>query len=129
MHSTQPMVIVADDDEDVRTILAWYLSQEGYDVLKAADGRDALKLLAAHPEVRVALIDLVMPNQEGIETIRAIRKRGGVRLIAMSGAFAGQFLATARLLGADATLLKPITPTLLHDTLADIMRPQQTPRA
>ena len=124
MHSTQPMVIVADDDEDVRTILAWYLSQEGYDVLKAADGRDALKLLAAHPEVRVALIDLVMPNQEGIETIRAIRKRGGVRIIAMSGAFDGKFLATARFLGADATLLKPITPIQLHDTLADIMRPQ-----
>ena len=118
------MVIVADDDEDVRTILAWYLSQEGYDVLKAADGRDALKLLAAHPEVRVALIDLVMPNQEGIETIRAIRKRGGVRIIAMSGAFDGQFLATARFLGADATLLKPITPTQLHDTLSHIMRPQ-----
>ena len=101
MHSIQPMVIVADDDEDVRTILAWYLSQEGYDVLKAADGRDALKLLAAHPEVRVALIDLVM-----------------------SGAFDGQFLATARFLGADATLLKPITPTQLHDTLSHIMRPQ-----
>jgi two-component system response regulator VanR len=129
MHSTQPMAIVADDDEDVRTILAWYLSKAGYDVLKAADGRDALKLLAAHPEVRLALIDLVMPNQEGIETIRAIRKQGGVRIIAMSGAFDGQFLATARCLGADATLLKPITPTLLHDTLADIMCPQANARA
>jgi DNA-binding NarL/FixJ family response regulator len=70
-----------------------------------------------------------MPNSEGIHLIREIRRRHpATRIIAMSGAFSGAFLKTAELLGADATLVKPIHPEVLEQMIEDVLRqPRRTP--
>ena len=67
-----------------------------------------------------------MPELEGLETIRALRRdMPGVGIIAISGAFEGQFLETARLLGANAVLNKPVSAELLLAKVAQLLRPQQ----
>ncbi len=69
----------------------------------------------------LAVTDLVMPGQGGIDTIRALhREHPTVKTIAMSGAFGGQFLRTAELLGADATLSRPVLPERLISTVAEV---------
>jgi CheY-like chemotaxis protein len=88
-------------------------------VLLAADGREAIHVFERSPEISIVLTDLVMPNQEGIDAIRAMRRRRPeVVIVAMSGAFHGQFLPVAKALGADATLSKPFTLDVLRQTLA-----------
>jgi len=85
------------------------LEIEGHHVASAANGREALDRLEAEP-FDVVLLDLVMPEQEGLETIQRLRRKDNRPfIIAMSGAFGGEYLRIARSLGADQMLQKPIS--------------------
>jgi CheY-like chemotaxis protein len=115
-------VLVVDDEDSIRWLFDEILTAEGYSVLAASDGREACDVLRRDLKLDLVLTDLVMPNQEGIETIRAIRQQfPKLKIIAMSGAFGGQFLSTAKVLGADATLQKPVKPEELRSTVARVL--------
>jgi hypothetical protein len=115
-------ILVADDEAEVRSILRRALQDGGYAVVEAADGKRALEEVRAG-RVDLAILDLVMPEQEGIETIRILRKEfPGIGIVAVSGAFGGQFLETARMLGADAVLSKPVGAGLLLAKVAEVLR-------
>jgi len=115
-------VLVVDDEDSIRGLFQELLTAEGYRVLVASDGRQACDLLRRGLDLDLVITDLVMPNQEGIETIQALRQQfPKVKIIAISGAFGGQFLSTARLLGADATLMKPVSPNQLRGTVAEVL--------
>jgi len=113
-------VLVADDEEGIRMLFKETLTEAGYEVLLASNGREALDLLNSHA-VDLMVTDLVMPGQDGIDTIRAVRRQyPTVKTIAMSGAFGGHFLKTAELLGAHATLSKPVLPERLISMVAEV---------
>ena len=101
-------ILIVDDEEPIRQLLIGYFEQLGYRTAEASNGLDALRQVeAASPDL--VILDLVMPEQEGIETIHKIRMtHKELKIIAVSGAFAGQFLRTAELLGANAVLAKPL---------------------
>ena len=67
-------VLVADDDQDIRDGIEIYLKNEGYDVLKAADGKEALELLEAN-DVHLLILDIMMPNMDGFALLQAIKDR------------------------------------------------------
>jgi PAS domain S-box-containing protein len=114
-------VLVADDEEAVRLYMRSVLEDAGYTVREAGDGRAAMRALEAEP-ADVLITDLVMPDQEGIETIRLARKAfPQLRIIAISGAFFGQFLKMAELLGANAVLPKPLSQSAMLDTIRDVL--------
>jgi YesN/AraC family two-component response regulator len=72
--------------------------------------------------VDLMLTDLVMPEMEGLDLIRRVRKeRPELKVIAMSGEFGGSFLKVAGLLGAHATLPKPIRPDALLDSIRRVL--------
>jgi CheY-like chemotaxis protein len=97
------------------------LEDGGYEVMEAANGKEALKAALAG-RVDLVITDLVMPEQEGLETIRALRKDvAGIGIIAISGAFGGRFLETARVLGAQAVLSKPFNGELLLAKVAEVL--------
>ncbi len=115
-------ILVADDEAGVRAFLRTVLEEDGYEVIEAADGGQALKEVRAG-HVDLVITDLVMPEQEGIETIQALRKEvPGIGIIAVSGAFGGQYLSTARMLGADAVLLKPLGADVLLAQVTEVLR-------
>jgi CheY-like chemotaxis protein len=58
-------ILVVDDDEDIRTTIQQILEEEGYQVLAAPNGEEALRLLALHPPPRLILLDLMMPVMDG----------------------------------------------------------------
>jgi len=69
------------------------------------------------------ITDLIMPEQEGIETIQTIRRDvPGTGIIAISGAFGGMFLKTAQFMGADAVLMKPVSAELLLTKVAEVLK-------
>ncbi len=110
----------------MRGVFVEFLGKK-HNLLLACDGREAMQILQSGQQPDLVITDLVMPNQEGTEVIREIRRnRPAVKIIAMSGAFSGRFLKTAELLGADATLVKPIRPEVLDQVIEDVLgRPGQ----
>lgn len=121
MHVPARTILVVDDEDAIRTLLKEFLISAGHNVYVAADGKAALELLERNGAVDLVITDLVMPNQEGLGTIQEIRLRyPKVKIIAMSGAFGGQFLKTAKLLGVAATLVKPIRQEILLETVGRI---------
>jgi CheY-like chemotaxis protein len=114
-------VLVVDDEESIRGLFQKILEDAGYEVTLAIDGSQALDLLR-DSAFDVVITDLVMPNREGIETIQAIRRQHpGMKIIAVSGAFGGSFLGSAKLLGAEATLVKPVGPGQLLGALRRVL--------
>jgi DNA-binding response OmpR family regulator len=100
-------ILVIEDNLDLRDYLRLALESQGYDVLTARNGQEALGYMNGHP-VDVVLTDLFMPEMDGIETIAALRKSfPNVRVVAMSGRPGVDYLAVARELGVNQTLRKP----------------------
>jgi CheY-like chemotaxis protein len=102
-------ILVVDDEADVRELLSEILEECGYQVFQAEDGKDALRCLHAR-QMDLIITDLIMPEQEGLETISRMRmEMPEMKIIAMSGSFEPSYLRVARLLGADRTLQKPFS--------------------
>ncbi len=68
-------ILVVDDEEDLRRLLTESLAREGFQVVAARSGREALALVEQEPPDLI-ILDLVMPEMDGIETLRRIRERG-----------------------------------------------------
>jgi DNA-binding response OmpR family regulator len=99
-------IVVADDDERMRELVARILSAAGYEVLTAEDGRQAVALIRER-SCYALVTDLEMPEQEGIETIREIRlSHPGLRIVVMSGG-SPENVRAAMMLGATVGVLKP----------------------
>ena len=118
-------ILIIDDDEAVRQSTARILTGANHRVIEAANGLIGMKLL--HAERPSAVIcDLIMPVQEGIETIREIRRLAPQTfIIAISGSLGGKnadYLSAAKKLGADAVLSKPFRPAELLRILREGMR-------
>src|SRR5689334_20536114 len=105
------MIVIATD----------ILTRAGFAVTPALNGKEALTVLAAQ-SFDLVITDLVMPEQDGLELITAIRRRGTTPpVLAVSGEFGGRFLKVARLLGANGTLLKPFSGEELVDAVTAVL--------
>jgi CheY-like chemotaxis protein len=71
-----PHVLIVDDDDDVREILRLVLETEGFEVVTASNGREALQVLERPPRPSLMLLDLRMPDMDGWQTIAALRAKG-----------------------------------------------------
>ena len=110
-------ILVVDDDPVFREIARAMLLDGGHEVAVAEDGVQALKAMEARPP-DLAVLDMLMPNRDGIETLGDLRRRWPkVKVIMVSAGArmldADALLNAARVLGADATLGKPLVKTQL----------------
>lgn len=105
-------ILVADDDEQYRLMLQRTLERAGYVVSTADNGVTALAAAKA-TDHDLAVMDLLMPEKEGLETIRELRQlRPGLPIIAITGGGRGNpadYLRAAKLLGARGALEKPFS--------------------
>lgn len=97
-------VVVVDDDDAVRDAIAEVLALDGYHVVTACDGDEALRLIGVASRPCVALVDLVMPNVDGWELVRALSEAPGLRDIPIVCTTAGRDEVP---LGCVAVLRKP----------------------
>lgn len=104
-------ILVVDDDPTVRAIALELLHGHGHDLAEAADGEEALILVRTMP-VDLIVLDMLMPNKDGIETILAVKRdHPETRILAISsgGRMDGMtLLKMASAFGADGTMLKPL---------------------
>lgn len=120
-------VLVIDDDAHMRRSLRRLLETAGHVVAEAGNGDQGLALFASEP-IDLVVTDILMPDKEGIETIRELRQRAAVPILAISGASAGfgelDVLGFAQRLGADDALAKPFRARELLDKVASMLRGQ-----
>lgn len=118
------VILVVDDDADSRRMLATLMAREGHTVIEATDGIEASRFFRAYrPDV--VLLDLFMPNQDGFQTIRELRRDfPSSRIIAVSAGWSvGKVdsMRRARLLGADLTIRKPIDLDVMRRAVAELL--------
>lgn len=117
-------ILVIDDDWQMREMMHQALERAGYDVMDAANGKIGMNIQRQEP-VDLVITDLIMPEKEGIETIRELRRDfPGLKIIAISGggrAGADGYLSVAKTIGADRTLSKPFDLKQILDTVGELL--------
>ena len=104
-----PLILIAEDDADIRGLLTLYLEGEGLRVLEAADGTDALALAREHtPDM--AILDIMMPGMNGFELTRALRKYSDIPILILSAKSQDNDKILGLNLGADDYIAKPFNP-------------------
>lgn len=122
-------ILIIDDEDPIRRLLRTALERDGHEVRDAGDGRDGLRMHGEDP-ADLVITDLVMPDQEGMETIRGVRAvTPHVPVVAISGGGrgdAGGYLKVAELIGASASLQKPFTLPEIRRVVSDLVGSQPT---
>ncbi|MFI5348923.1 MAG: response regulator [Elusimicrobiota bacterium] len=117
-----PKILIVDDDEDLRRMLRGALSPV-CDVLEASNGLDALCLLQRE-RPRLMLLDMVMPEMDGLEVLSAARRAApGTRVVMLTGDDDVDSAVAALDLGASAYITKPFDPAGLRDEVVRMVQP------
>lgn len=104
-----PAILIAEDDSDIRGLLRLYLEGEGYRVLEAENGVQALEIAREHtPDM--AILDVMMPEMDGLELTRALRRRSDIPILILSARSQDNDKILGLNLGADDYLAKPFNP-------------------
>lgn len=117
-------ILVIEDDASFRNVLVQMLSKAGYEVREAGNGNQALEVCPVfNPDL--VLTDIIMPDKEGLETIRELVELcPNIRIIAMSGGGRigpDSYLPLAKMFGAKATLQKPFMRDELLSTVKEVL--------
>ena len=102
-------IVVCDDDKEIVEAIDIYLTQEGYHILKAYDGEQALKLLETE-EVHLLILDVMMPKLDGIRATLKIREKHSIPIIILSAKSEDADKILGLNVGADDYVTKPFTP-------------------
>jgi CheY-like chemotaxis protein len=141
MAMKPPLVLLAEDDADVRSLVATALRMDGYSVIEAHDGQDLVEhigsaLLFGHirgelDPVALVISDIRMPGRTGIEILAGLRQSEvGVSVILMTAYADPQTLEHAERLGVDAFLRKPFEIDELRGIVRDVLTlPTHVPRS
>lgn len=103
-------ILVADDEAEIRELLRLYLEKEGYEVLEAADGEEALLLLQEHEDIAMLLLDIMMPKKDGFHVLKELREKSNLPVIILSAKTADSDKILGLDLGADDYIAKPFNP-------------------
>jgi len=117
----EPHVLIVDDERDILDPLAAYVSKNGFRVSKAADARAARDILAAHA-VDIALIDIMMPGEDGLALTGFIRATSKVPVILLTAKGEETDRIVGLELGADDYVTKPFSPRELVARIKAVLR-------
>ncbi len=124
---TDKMVLVVDDEPAIRAFATEALSAAGFLTSVAGDGDEAIRSLEVVP-FDLAVVDILMPEKEGVETIIEIKRRWpDCKVIAMAGegrVSAADYLRLATYFGADATMTKPLSNAAMVETVRGMLSKQ-----
>jgi DNA-binding response OmpR family regulator len=118
-------ILIIDDDEQIRVLLQQMMEWAGFEVAAAENGKIAMRLQQQQP-ADLVITDLIMPEQEGLETISRLKKEyKGIKIIAISGG--GRigpeaYLPAAQELGADRIFSKPFDVQEVVDAVRDLLK-------
>lgn len=102
-------ILVVDDDKEIVGAIEIYLKKEGYNIIKAYNGKQALEMVQSQ-EIHLILLDIMMPQKDGIETLEEIRKSKSIPVILLSAKSEDYDKIGGLNAGADDYITKPFNP-------------------
>ena len=114
-------ILVVDDKLELRTLLKSYLTQEGFDVLTANDGQEAL-YVARHEKPNLVILDLMMPEMGGYEFMRAYNREAETPVVILTAKIEENDKVLGLELGADDYVTKPFSPRELTARVRAVLR-------
>ena len=119
-------ILIAEDDADIRDLLRLYLEGEGFCVLEAGDGASALRI-AREQSPSMAIVDIMMPEMNGFELTRALRKYSDIPILILSAKSQDNDKILGLNLGADDYIAKPFNPVeIVARVKAQLRRAERT---
>jgi len=120
-----PLILVADDDRHIVELVSMYLLRAGFAVECASNGDEALQKVAErHPAL--AIVDVMMPGQDGLQVCQALRRRGETPVILLTARGADFDKVAGLRLGADDYITKPFNPEELVARVEAVLRRSRT---
>ncbi|MGN8644924.1 vancomycin resistance response regulator transcription factor, VanR-F/VanR-M family [Gracilibacillus sp. HCP3S3_G5_1] len=102
-------ILVVDDEQEIRDLIAIHLEKEGYDIIKASDGREAIQIIET-TEIDLLILDIMMPKIDGYEVTRRIRGQHNMPIIFLSAKTSDFDKVQGLVIGADDYMTKPFSP-------------------
>lgn len=115
-------ILVVDDESRMRKLVGDFLTKQGYKVLEAGDGMEALDIFYKERDISLIILDVMMPNMDGWETCREIRKESKVPIIMLTARGSERDELQGFELGVDEYISKPFSPKILVARVAAILR-------
>ena len=116
-------VLVLEDEASIRSFIVINLRRAGYEVIEAGTGEEALEMLQQHSDIRVALLDVMLPGIDGFEVCRRIRATNSrIGIIMLTARSQEMDKVTGLMTGADDYVTKPFSPAELTARVDALMR-------
>lgn len=116
-------ILVVDDDREIVELLSIYLRNEGFDIVKAYDGKQALEKLKKYPNIQMVILDIMMPRLDGISVVREIRKENDqLPLLLLSAKSTDADKIHGLTHGADDYVTKPFNPLEITARVKSLLR-------
>ena len=115
-------ILVVDDESRMRKLVRDFLEREGFSVLEAGDGMEALDIFYSQKDIALIILDVMMPRMDGWETCREIRKESQVPIIMLTARGEERDELQGFDLGVDEYISKPFSPKILVAGVAAILR-------
>ena len=115
-------VLIAEDEENLRRLVAYYLAQEGMEVVEAGDGEQALRLFEEDPDFSLLITDIMMPGLDGYQLCRAVREHSQLPVLMLTAKDTEQDELQGFHCGADEYISKPFSPAILTQRVKSLLR-------
>ena len=115
-------ILVVDDDIEIAELLEIYLKNEGYEPVMAADGKEAISKLNTNPDIGLMILDVMMPNMNGLEVVKIVRKDSRVPILMLSAKSGDMDKIQGLITGADDYVTKPVNPLAVMARVRSLLR-------
>lgn len=115
-------ILVVDDEARMRKLVKDFLAVKGYIVLEARDGEEAVEIFNAHKDIKLILLDVMMPKMDGFETLQVIREYSNVPVIMLTARSEERDELEGYKLGVDEYITKPFSPKILVARVEAVLR-------
>ena len=126
MSSENRKILIADDEARMRALVRDYLRMKGFQVLEAENGREALEVFQREPDIALILLDVMMPEMDGFETLKELRHISDVPVLMLTARAEEQDELQGFSLGAEEYIAKPFSPKVLLARIDAILKRTST---
>ena len=114
-------ILVVDDEKEIRNLIEIYLKNEGYEVKKASNGEEAIKILQKE-DIQLMILDIMMPKMDGIEVCKKVREHLSIPILMLSAKSEDMDKIEGIMTGADDYMTKPFNPLELSVRVKALLR-------
>lgn len=115
-------ILVVDDDKEIVELLSIYVKNEGYDVIKAYDGKEALSKIKTNSDIDLMILDIMMPKMDGMEVVKELRKDFQIPIIMLTAKTTDMDKIQGLIAGADDYVTKPFNPLEIMARVKSLLR-------